>query len=58
MTRIPPPWIIEEAVPGRRRREEGEQPRLEIPTPLPPPARSGEDEPEARVIVVDLVLEE
>lgn len=57
MTRVSPPWIIEEADRRRRRREEGARPRLEIPPPPPLPVRSGEEEPEARVIVIDLLLQ-
>lgn len=56
MTRVPPPWIIEETDPRRGWREEGERPQLEIPPPPPPPARPGEEEPEVRVIVIDLLL--
>lgn len=57
MTHVPPPWIIDEADRRRRQRNERERPRLEIPRP-PLPARSGEDDPDARVaIVVDPPLQ-
>lgn len=51
MSRIPPAWIIDEADERRRRRDERERPRLEIPL-RPPPVRSGEDEPDARAVIV------
>ncbi len=51
MSRVPPPWVIEEVDRARRQHSERERPRLEIPRP-PPPPRSGDDAPGTQVIIV------
>jgi hypothetical protein len=50
MSRVPPPWVIDEIDRAHRQRSQRDQPRLDVPRPEP--SRSGEDEPEPRVIVV------
>ncbi|HTP50285.1 MAG TPA: hypothetical protein VMK42_06285 [Anaeromyxobacteraceae bacterium] len=55
MTRIPPPWMIEELERQRRAIEETRRPELEAP--LPSPARGPaprEEESVSRVVVIDL----
>jgi hypothetical protein len=51
MSRVPPPWIIDEVERARRQRGERQQPRLEIPRPPGPPPPD-ESAPRPRMTVV------
>ncbi|HVP65988.1 MAG TPA: hypothetical protein VMT17_01870 [Anaeromyxobacteraceae bacterium] len=53
MTRIPPPWMIEE-LRHRRESEQSQRPCLEAPPPMPPRATPIPDAEPKRVIVIDI----
>ena len=55
MTRIPPPWMIDELERQRRVNEESRRPWLEMPPP-PPPSRPRpcDEQVPSRVVIIDL----
>jgi len=55
MTRIPPPWMIDEQDRQRRAHEEPQRPHLDAPPPQPPPDPSTRDvQTPSRVVIIDL----